>query len=146
MSSIIVEAPNAVVVLAENPDFVTVLGGTQGVQGIQGASGDGSAIAYPFSWGDATPAIITTSVIGKTVYKVELVLLTAFNAASSITVGDSGNNSRLFNVNNLDLSEIGTYQTNPNYTYLSSTDINLYITLGGGNTTGNGIILIYIQA
>jgi hypothetical protein len=108
--------------------------------------GNGSALAASFSWGDATPAIITTVTGGKTVFKVELILKTAFDVSSNLTVGDSADNARLFNVSNLDLSQPGTYQSNPDYVYPVNTPVNIYLTLGTGNSTGNGIILIYIEA
>ena len=140
------DASTFATVLSDNYS-VTVLSGTQGIQGIQGntgASGE-ATVQYAFSWGDAVPVTMLTTSIGTLIHKIELLLLTPFDVASTITIGDSLDNSRLFSVPNLDLSQAGTYQTNPNYTYSSATPINLYMTLGGGNSTGNGKILIYSQ-
>ena len=137
------------VVIAKNKAIFVSIGGAQGAQGVQGidgVSGNGSALAVSFSWGDATPAIIVTAPAGKTVFKVELILKEAFNSPSNLTIGDSTDNARLFNVNGLDLSQAGTYQSNPNYVYTVNTPVNIYLTLGVGNSVGNGIILFYIEA
>jgi len=143
---ILADAKDSYVTILENPSVVNVVTGIQGLQGISGSSGNGSALAASFSWGDAMPAIIATIPAGKVVFKVELILKTAFDVSSNITIGDSADNTRLFNVNGLDLSQVGTYQSNPDYVYSASTPVNIYLTLGVGNSTGNGIILIYIEA
>lgn len=119
--------------------------GPAGANGTPGANGQGSAIAHLFSWGDATPAFVANVPAGKVVFKVEIVLLTAFNTASTLTVGDSGNTSRLFSVIDIDLSSAATYQANPNFLYGSLTAVNLYITPGVGNSLGNGIVLLYVE-
>jgi hypothetical protein len=136
---------NEVVIIGDAGNYTTVLAGVQGPAGMSGGSGNGSAIAITFAWGDATPDLIATVPAGKVVFKVELVLMNAFNVASTLTVGDSSDHASLFNVSGLDLTETGTYQSNPDHLYASSTPINIYISLGGGVSAGNGIILVYIQ-
>lgn len=141
---VIVEDKTYVSTFAVNQS-VNTIAGVQGLQGADGLSSSGGAIAHRFSWGDA-PQLITTVPAGGTVFKVELVLLTAFNVPSSLAVGDSLDAGRLFNVPNLDLTQAGTYETNPNFTCDTQTEAALHITLGIGVQAGSGIILIYIQA
>jgi hypothetical protein len=116
-----------------------------GPQGPTGPSGQGTAVSLNFSWGDATPALIATIPAGKTVFKVEVILLVAFDVASTLTVGDAGNVQRLVDITDSDLTQTGGYQVNPNFLYNSLTDVNLYLTPGVGNTQGSGLILLYIQ-
>jgi hypothetical protein len=120
--------------------------GPAGLRGLDGSAGNGSAVPYTFAWGDATPATIFTVPAGKKVLKVEVVLDVAFDVAAVLTIGDAANRSRLLGVDDIDTQGIGTYQTNPGYKYISQSPVNLYITPGGGTTTGSGLILIYIEA
>jgi len=117
-----------------------------GIQGPPGPPGTGAAIVYSFAWGDATPAQIAVALAGKTVFKVEVIIKTPFDATPTFSIGDSVGNDRLFANTDIDAVTAGVYQTNPGYTYVAETPINLYITPGNGTTTGNGLILIYIEA
>ena len=104
-----------------------------------------TTIAHTFSWGDASPITMINVPANKTIFKVEVILKTAFNSPSNLIIGDNIDPGRLFSITNLDLSQVGSYESNPNYTYSVSTNLLLSVTLGGGVTQGNGIILIYIQ-
>jgi hypothetical protein len=116
-----------------------------GIKGDKGADGDG-AIATRFAWGDATPALITVATANKAVLGIEVIVLQAFDAPSNITVGDADNHQRLFDIPELDLSQVGTYQSSPNHVYGVATDINLYLTTGVGGSVGKGIVLIHSEA
>jgi hypothetical protein len=142
------DAPTITLVTLDAPTITLVSAGLglQGPPGITGSARTGSAITHPFSWGDATPATITPVPAGKKVLKVEVVLDVAFDVAAILTIGDAANHSRLLGVDDVDTQGVGTYQTNPGYKYISQSPANLYITLGGGTTTGSGLILIYIEA
>jgi hypothetical protein len=129
----------------ETGAFLIVQETEQGPPGPPGSSGSGAALVQAFSWGDASPAIITTVLANKTVFKVEIIILVGFDTLSTITVGDSTNTSRLLDASSVDAQNLGTYQTNPDFKYLANTAVNIYITPGIGNTVGNGLILIYIQ-
>jgi hypothetical protein len=136
------------VVAVQKKGIAVVAAGRQGpagANGVPGANGQGAAIPYVFSWGDATPALIANVPAGKVVFKVEVVLLAAFNVASTVTVGDAGNTSRLFSTADIDLSSAATYQSNPNHLYGSLTAVNLYVSPGVGNSQGNGIVLLYVE-
>lgn len=163
------------VVIADGSSFVVtppaqsaiILGGQQGIPGISayqvavnngfngnetdwinslhGASGTGAAVIYAFSWGDVSPGSILTVPSGKMVFKVEVILKASFDVATTLSVGDSIDHERLFPATAFLSSSVGTVQSNPGHTYLSDTPINLYITLGGGTSAGNGLILLYIQ-
>jgi hypothetical protein len=97
-----------------------------------------------FSYGDPTPWQLARVASGKTVLTVTVGILTPFNGTTpSLTIGDSGDPARFMS---LDLSTAsGTYEVNPDYLYSTETDINLYLSIGGSTTAGNGIILINLS-
>lgn len=162
-------------VIADGSSFVVtppaqsaiILGGQQGIPGIsaynsatrtgfsgtepewvtslQGPPGPNAAVVYAFSWGDVSPGLILTVPSGKMVFKVEIILKASFDVATTLSVGDSVDHERLFPATAFFSASVGTVQSNPGHTYSSDTPINLYITLGGGTSAGNGLILLYIQ-
>lgn len=115
-----------------------------GIQGPKGVAGIG-LLFYAFSWGDSTPAVIIMAHAGKKAYKTEVILSEAFNADSTLTLGDSADPSRLFDAGDIDLTLPGTYQSHKIYQYTTDTPINLYLTPGAGNSAGSGLILVYLQ-
>jgi len=131
-------------ILSTDLNFI-ILTSSQGAPGTPGLPGSGVGIPLTFSWGDATPALIGIVPAGKIVYKVEVNVLVAFDVVSTLSVGDVGDHERVFDIGSVDLSAVGSYQTNPTTTYGSLTNINLYLTPGVGNTQGSGLILLYIQ-
>ena len=148
-SSIEVAETTADTVVVETPTLEHVEIGIQGPvgpRGLDGSSGNGNAVLYNFGWGDATPAEIVIVPAGKVAFKVEVVIKTAFDVVPTFSIGDSVDNSRLLTNTDIDAQTAGTYQTNPGHLYATQTPINLYLTPGSGTSTGNGLILIYIEA
>lgn len=125
-------------------DDMIVLAAPQGAPGVSGTSGDDNIMSFSFSWGDVSPNLLFNIPSGDSVLKVEVAVLTAFDAASSLSVGDIGDNQRLFPQSSIDLGAVGTYNSNIAYTYTSPTNINLYLNLGVGNTQGNGLVFVYV--
>jgi len=119
-----------------------VITAPQGAPGISGSGAD-NIVDYSFSWGDVSPNLLLTVPSGESIVKVEVAILTPFDTVSSLSIGDTLNNQRLFPSNAIDLSIAATYVSNIAYTYVSSENINLYLSPGVGNTQGNGLILIY---
>jgi hypothetical protein len=117
----------------------------KGIAGVKGDKGNGSLLKMRFSWGDAMPLVIFTAPANKVICSVEVVLQTAFDAVSSISIGDAGDHERLFRASSVDTSTAASYEENPNYTYQTATDIAIYLTAGAGVTSGSGIIFIYIE-
>ncbi len=70
---------------------------------------------------------------------------TAFDGTTEITVGDGNDNDRLMSSSYVDLSEVGTFVTNPSYVYSNSVDaqntLRVYVT-AGDSTQGNATILV----
>lgn len=121
----------------------------KGEKGDKGDKGDpgvnANDITFLFGFGDATPQKITTVAAGFTVQQIRIVLLTAFDVYSVLTLGDVNDHSRLVSTWQLDVTEANTYEINPNIKYAVETDINYYLVLGNGCTTGNGLIIVTLQ-
>jgi hypothetical protein len=129
--------------IISSPDNLAVVrvGGTYRI------NSGGSQIAYPFSWGDATPANVAMVAPNKRLFTVSIVITAAFDGINaSLTIGDDGDNSRLMTVDENDPLVVGEYETNPGYAYGTSTQIKLYITPGSGASQGAGFVLLDVQA
>lgn len=101
-------------------------------------------VSVPISWDVVNPFPLWFG-LGRIVH-VRLVLDVPFNGSgSTLTIGDSGNNSRLMSVGQSDLSVAGTYETHPLYDYAIATTVNLYLNLGVGNSQGSGVVILYFS-
>lgn len=99
-------------------------------------------VSTPFQWNVINPFPLWFG-IGCPVH-VRLVLDEAFNAiASTLSIGDIGNTSRLMGVMQNNLAIADTYETHPLHEYVIATQVNLYLNLGVGNTQGSGTIILY---
>jgi hypothetical protein len=143
--TVLADAKNSYVTVIDKTVSVGVVAGVQGVAGRDGLNGAG-VIQVAFGWGDATPALLVNAPANKAVLSIEVAILRAFDVASSIVIGDTANPNRLFNLDGLDLTQVGSYQVTPDYIYSSATDIFYTITAGSGNSTGGGLISISLQA
>ena len=80
-----------------------------------------------------------------TIEEVSLVVVTGFDNAVQARVGDAGDNDRLMNEYDSDISEAGnTYKVTSNYTYTTSTQLRVYF-LGGPPTVGNAVVYVYFS-
>jgi len=104
--------------------------------------GSGNVIAErPFSWNDVNILPIDTAV-NERVIRVLLLIDTAFDdPTATLSVGDTGNTVRLQNTSENLPSVGGTYMSMPNYRYLVSTAVNLYISPAGASQ-GSGIVYL----
>ena len=115
----------------------------QWLNSLKGANGSG-ATQHIFSFGDVAQSTLVTIAPNSIVFRVDVVITTPFNGSGfNLTVGDAGDNARLFS--DIDMSVAATYTTTPGYKYLSSTPINSYLTVDNTTTQGNGLILVYIS-
>ena len=121
----------------------------KGEKGDKGDKGDpginANNITWPFAWGDATPQKIITVPAGFTVQQISIIMQTAFDVYSILTLGDADNHSRLVSAWQLDVTEANTYEINPNIKYFVETDLNFYLVLGNGCSMGNGLIIVTLQ-
>lgn len=133
------------IIVSNSPVTQTIISAVQGPPGIAGPAGAGGAFSMAFSWGDATPAVIMTAAALTTIVKTEVVLLTPFDAEAQLSIGDIADHESLFAAAGIDLTQAGTYQSNIAKICSGSTAINLYITLAGNVSAGNGIIFLYFE-
>lgn len=110
-------------------------------------SGDTTTYAINFAYGDATPKSLFTATADAMVLSVTVVIEEAFNGTGpALTVGDSGDTDRLMQADQNDPASVGTYQSNPGYSYSTATGLTLSITPGDGATAGAGVVVIEIEA
>lgn len=117
-----------------------------GMQGPPGTPAPGAIAPISFSWGDATPALLTTVWAGKRVYVVEVVISTAFNGSgASLTVGPLASPTELMAASENDPTVVASYEANPDKLYASSTAIYLHITPGSGASAGSGQVRLQVE-
>ncbi len=137
------EPENYVVLEIAEKQVVSV--GGQGPPGRDGLNGSGG-VEFQFSYGDATPAVVTTALSGKLVYKIEIYLEVAFDGVgAALKVGDAGQADRLVAANENDPTQAVAYECYPNTVYEVDTQITLSITPGSGATQGSGVLVVYVQ-
>ena len=97
-----------------------------------------------FNFGDATPKNLMIIPADKIIQDVSIILMTAFDATSTLSIGDVGNVNRLLSTTDNTTLEAGTYTTEPAYKYAVNTQLTLSIT-PGATTQGNGLVVITYQ-
>jgi hypothetical protein len=112
---------------------------------VPGGAIEGPFEEVSFAWGDA-PTVIYGAGANKTIYSIQIIISVAFNGTNpDITIGDAGDNDRLFIGAKVDPATVGTYEVYPNYAYGAPADVLYYITPGAGASAGSGRILIQHQ-
>jgi len=119
--------------------------GPSGPAGPQGAAGT-PRIEVPFSFGDATPLVLLTVSAGKLIERVTVFIETAFDGLNPLlTIGDADDPAVLMTAVENDPAEEAAYQTTPNLSYQTNTQILLFITPGLGASEGSGLVVIETQ-
>ena len=100
-----------------------------------------SVSILPFSSSNTTIGTVseTSRCTGLTVE-----VLTAFNGAPTLTVGDAGDASRLVSNGDIDLSSAGVYTVTSSYQYTAETDIVAYYSAGGAGFGSVKIVVSYM--
>ena len=98
-----------------------------------------------FSYGDVTTQTIYQAIAGQRITRVEVAFDVAFNVASTLSIGDSGNTQRLMDTGQNNPLSTDVYATTPFYKYASNTDILLTLNTGMGATQGSGVVIVYYE-
>lgn len=98
-----------------------------------------------FSYGDVTTQTIFQALAGQRITRVEVVFDTAFNVASSLSVGDSGNTQRLMATDQNFPLLGGAWGSHPFHKYASNTNVLLTLNAGSGATQGAGTVIVYYE-
>lgn len=97
---------------------------------------------FAFSYTTPSPAIAFTIPASGRILSVGVQITTAFDdAATTISVGDGGNTSRLMNSSQNIPTEIGESESHIGYQYVASTPILLTLS-PGASTQGSGVVYI----
>lgn len=98
----------------------------------------------PFAYNTTNPLLLRTALTDEHAWQAELIIDDVFDGAPSLTIGETGNTSRLMSSGQNDPFVSDIYVTRPNYTYPADTDIKLYITAGGA-TQGSGRVILTMR-
>jgi hypothetical protein len=110
---------------------------------LSATGGGGGSTDLSFSFGDSSPANVIVAASGQLIESVKILILTTFDGVgAALEVGDAGQSDRLLSQNQVNPSIAATYESNPNYTYGASTQIELTITPGTGASQGSGLLII----
>jgi len=101
--------------------------------------------ALPFSYGDVTTQTIYAAIAGQRITRVEVAFDVAFDIASTISIGDSGNTQRLMATAQNNPLSTDVYSSHPFHVYASNTNILLTLNTGIGATQGSGVVIVYYE-
>lgn len=98
-----------------------------------------------FDFSDLASAFVVGVVpIGKSVYRVAVDVVSAFDNNAIVTVGDDIGEARLMLSDELDLTVADRFTSEPDYVTEADTTFKIY-PVSGTPTVGSGIIKIYYQ-
>lgn len=130
------------VVVAADPVISVVVAAEQGPAGVDGSG----ALTYSFEFSNATPKSLNIATAGKSVLRVEICITEAFDGTgAALSIGDSGNYSRLMATSENDPLQVVTFGNTPGISYLADTQLYLSITPGSGATAGEGVVSIVME-
>ena len=99
--------------------------------------------SFNFSWGDASPALLTTVPAGKRLLSVTIIVLPAFDVSSVVAIGVIGTPNLFAELGYVTAS--GEYEfVGPLAAFSVDTGIYLNITRGSGTSAGGGTILLQV--
>lgn len=101
--------------------------------------------AINFSYGDVITQTIYALTAGQRITRVEIGFDVAFNVASTLSVGDSGNTQRLMTTGQNNPLSTDVYSSHPFHKYASNTNILLTLNTGMGATQGSGVVIVYYE-
>ena len=116
-----------------------------GTQGPVGATGPSGSTAPPvnFSFGDASPAVISSGQPGQTILQISVNVLVPFDGAgASLSIGTLASPALFVESSQLDLTIVSEFEVNVGKSLPPNTDIVATINPGTGATSGSGWVLV----
>jgi hypothetical protein len=149
----LIQVPQSSTEIIKTRDQPTlIIAQTQATQIIQTApvvintgGGGSKQESINFSYGDVTTQTIYQSLAGQRITRVEIAFDVAFNVASTLSVGDSGNTQRLMSTGQNNPLSTDVYSSHPFHKYASNTNILLTLNTGIGATQGSGVVIVYYE-
>ena len=96
---------------------------------------DSRSLSVDIAFNESSPVTIGEVNSGVRVTPITIEVLTPFDGSPTISVGDVGDLSRLFEDSNVDLSIAGTYTSTPAFLYTSGSDTDIIVTYSAGGAT-----------
>jgi hypothetical protein len=108
----------------------------------------GSAIqrSLLFQYNNVSTRSISDIEAGKRIVAVQIGVITPWDVASTVTVGDSGDSDRLMTASQSILAEANVYEAHPFHKYVSATTVNIYLSTGVGATQGEAQVILYLDS
>lgn len=129
-------------VVVDYSGITVVSVGTQGPVGATGPSGS-SAPPVNFSYGDASPRVISSGQPAQMILQITVNVTTAFNGVgASLSIGTLALPSLYVDSAQLDLAVESEFEITVGKTIAAATNIVATITPGTGATAGSGWILV----
>jgi hypothetical protein len=142
MSQVIVTLTPPPTVIVDFTGVTVVSVGTQGPTGATGPSGS-SAPPVNFSFGDASPMVISTGQPAQVILQITVNIVAAFNGAgATLSIGTSASPSLYVTAQQVDLATETEFEVTVGKSIAANTDIIATITPGTGATAGAGWILV----
>jgi hypothetical protein len=142
MSQVVVTLTPPPTVIVGSNGITVVSVGTQGPTGATGPSGS-TAPPVNFSFGDASPLVISTGQPAQVILQVTVNITEAFNGAgATLSVGTPANPSLYVTSRQVDLETEAEFEVTVGKSIFANTNIIATITPGTGATTGAGWVLI----
>lgn len=140
----IIKVTEPLLQIVERPNQSTLIIQTAPVQiNTSGVSAKQESIN--FSYGDVTTQTIYQALAGQRITRVEIGFDVAFDVASTLSVGDSGNTQRLMATGQNNPLSTDVYSSHPFYKYVSNTNILLTLNTGIGASAGSGSVIVYYE-
>lgn len=142
MSQVIVTLTPPPRVVVDSTGVTVVSIGTQGPVGATGPAGT-SAPPVSFSFGDASPVVISTGQPSQVILEITVNVVTAFNGlGAALSVGTSAFPSLYVTSQQVDLATEAEFEVSVGKTVAANTDIIVTIDPGTEATVGAGWVLV----
>lgn len=146
-NSTVLSAPGVQTVLNQ-PVFQTVLNQALLIAGPPGPVGPpgGSVPTVAFAYGDASPTLITTLLVGQRLTDVRLSIEEAFNGVGArLSVGTMLDPDAYADGDLIDPASPFVFEFAPQTVFLVDTPVYLFITPGSGTSAGKGSVILQRQ-
>ena len=109
-------------------------------------SPDALELILTFGWNNASPRVIGTVPAGHTVAQVRIAVTTAFaDVGSTLTVGTAGLPGLYMAAGECEPLDAAEFETTPLAPCAADTPVLLYVTPGGSESSGRGVVVVTFE-
>lgn len=141
MTTILKDNPNYFTI-TEEIDRTIILIDQPAVNNFSGASLQRS---LTFQYNNASSQVIASISSTSRIVAIKIGIITPWDVASTVTVGDDSDSDRLVQSSQVDLTKSDVFEATPFYKYGSTTSVKLYLNSGVGATQGSAEVILYLD-